>query len=85
MYPDFKDLLSSFNAHSVKYLIVGGHAVSFHAQPRATEDLDLFIKADSANAHATYAALACYGAPLDNISVDDLADRINSSDSDGNP
>ncbi len=50
MYPDFKDLLSSFNAHNVKYLIVGGHAVSLHAQPRATEDLDVFIKADTANA-----------------------------------
>ena len=60
MYQDFKDLLSSFNAHSVKYLIVGGHAVSLHAQPRATKDLDVFIKADSANAHATYAALASW-------------------------
>jgi hypothetical protein len=74
MYPDFKDLLSSFNAHNVKYLIVGGHAVSLHAQPRATKDLDVFIKADSANARATYAALAGYGAPLDNIGIDDLAD-----------
>jgi hypothetical protein len=24
MYQDFKDLLSAFHAHSVKYLIVGG-------------------------------------------------------------
>jgi phage-related protein len=36
MFQDFKDLLSAFNAHSVKYLIVGGYAVSFHAQPRST-------------------------------------------------
>jgi hypothetical protein len=41
MYLDFKELLSVFNAHGVKYLIVGGYAVSFHAQPRATKDLDL--------------------------------------------
>ena len=46
MFQDFKDLLSVFNAHSVKYLIVGGYAVSFHAQPRATKDINLFIKAD---------------------------------------
>jgi hypothetical protein len=45
MFDDFKELLSVFNAHSVKYLIVGGYAVSFHAQPRATKDLDLFIRA----------------------------------------
>jgi hypothetical protein len=58
MFDDFKELLSAFNAHSVKYLIVGGYAVSFHAQPRATKDLDLFIQAEPANAKATYAALA---------------------------
>ena len=27
MYQDYKDLLSAFNAHGVKYLIVGGYAV----------------------------------------------------------
>ena len=36
MFPDFKELLRSFHAHGVKYLIVGGYAVSFQAQPRAT-------------------------------------------------
>ena len=64
MFDDFKELLSVFNAHSGKYLIVGGYAVSFHAQPRATKDLDLFIKADRANAQAVYAALSSFGAPL---------------------
>ena len=73
MFDDFKELLSAFSAHSVKYLVVGGYAVSFHAQPRVTKDLDLFIKADPANAQAAYSALASFGAPLDAISVDDLA------------
>jgi hypothetical protein len=74
MYQDFKDLLSAFHAHSVKYLIVGGYAVSFHGQPRATKDMDLFIQADPANAKAVYAALVAFGAPLVDISVDDLLD-----------
>lgn len=74
MFPDFKELLQSFHAHGVKYLIVGGYAVSFHAQPRATKDLDIFVKADTANAMATYAALAAFGMPLDQVTVDDLAD-----------
>jgi hypothetical protein len=74
MFDDYKELLSVFNAHNVKYLVVGGHAVSFHAQPRATKDLDLFIQADPVNAKATYAALAAFGAPLTGISVDDFAD-----------
>jgi hypothetical protein len=48
--------------------------VSFHAQPRATKDLDLFIKADPANARAVYASLKSFGAPLLDISESDLAD-----------
>jgi hypothetical protein len=58
MYQDYKDLLSAFRAHGVKYLIVGGFAVIFHAQPRFTKDLDLFVKADLSNAQSLYAALA---------------------------
>jgi len=66
--------LSAFHVHSVKYLIVGGYAVSLHGQPRATKDLDLFIKADPTNAKAAYAALAAFGAPLAGLSAGDLAD-----------
>ena len=64
MYQGFKDLLSAFHAHSVKYLIVGGYAVFFHAQPRKTKGIDLFVKADQSNARAAHAALAAFGAPL---------------------
>ena len=58
MYQDYKDLLSAFQSHGVKYLVVGGFAVIYHSQPRFTKDMDLFIKADPENAKATYAALA---------------------------
>ena len=75
MYQDYKDLLSAFHAHGVKYLVVGGFAVIYHSQPRFTKDMDLFIKADSANAKATYAALAAFGAPLQGIRPDDFTDR----------
>ncbi len=75
MYQDYKDLLSAFHAHGVRYLIVGGYAVSFHAQPRFTRDIDLFIKADPANARATWAALASFGAPLEGIRPEEFADR----------
>jgi hypothetical protein len=46
MYNDFKELLSALNAHGVRYLIIGGYAVSFHAEPRATKDLDILISPD---------------------------------------
>lgn len=74
MFPDLKELLRSFNAQNVRYLIVGGYAVSFHAQPRATKDLDIFIAADPENAKAVYAALSSFGAPLEGITEADLAD-----------
>ena len=75
MYQDYKDLLCAFHAHGVRYLIVGGYAVIYHAQPRFTNDIDLFIKADFANAQATYAALSEFGAPLDGIRPEDFTDR----------
>ena len=75
MYPDFKELLSIFNAHRVKYLIVGGYAVSFHAQPRVTKDIDLLIKPDAENARAVYAALTKFGAPLEGFTPKDFSEH----------
>src|ERR1700686_2686900 len=69
MFRYFKELLSAFNAQRVRYLIVGGYAVSFHAQPRATKDLDILISADTENSKAVYAALAQFGAPLEGLSA----------------
>ena len=77
MYQDYKDLLSAFHAHGVKYLIVGGYAVIFHAQPRFTRDMDVFIQADPVNAQATYTALAEFGAALKGIAPEDFAERGN--------
>jgi hypothetical protein len=59
----------------IKYLIVGGYAAIFHAQPRFTKDIDVFIKADSTNAQAVYAALADFGASLQGLRPEDFADR----------
>src|ERR1700693_5742548 len=73
MYPDFKELLSAFNAHNVKYLIVGAYAVSLHAQPRATKDPDILFRPDAENAKSTYAALAQFGAPLEGLTLADFA------------
>jgi hypothetical protein len=75
MYQGYKDLLSAFQSHGVKYLVVGGLAVIHYSQPRFTKDMDLFIKADPANAWATYGALEEFGAPLQGIRPEDFTDR----------
>jgi hypothetical protein len=75
MFDDFKELLSIFNDLKVKYLIVGGYAVSFHAQPRATKNIDLLIKPDAENGKAVYAALAKFGTPLEGLTAADFIER----------
>ena len=77
MNQDYKDLLSAFHSHGVRYLIVGAYAVIYHAQPRFTKDIDLLIKADPLNAQATYSALAEFGAPLQGIRPEDFAEQGN--------
>jgi len=72
---DFIELLSAFNEHRVKYLIVGGYALAVHAQPRATKDLDIFVQPERENAEAVFAALAQFGAPLENLKAEDLVER----------
>ncbi len=71
--PDFRDLFSAFNTAGVKYLLVGGYAVAFHAEPRFTKDLDLWIEASSVNAERAFAALRAFGAPVSSITSRDLA------------
>jgi hypothetical protein len=71
--PDFRDLFSAFNAEGVRYLLVGGYAVAFHAEPRFTKDLDLWIDASAANSLKVYAALRAFGAPLGGTTAAELA------------
>jgi hypothetical protein len=75
MLKDQRDIIAAFNAHGVKYLVIGGHAVSIHAEPRGTKDLDLFIKADEENSKAVFAALAEFGAPLGGMTPADFNDK----------
>ena len=74
MPKDLKELLRAFNDHAVKYLVVGGYAFGVHAEPRATKDLDLFIRPDEENSQALFRALTQYGAPLDGLSPADFMD-----------
>ena len=64
MFKDFIDLIALLNKHKAKYLVIGGYAVGFHAQARATKDLDILILPAPKNAAAVFAALQEFGAPL---------------------
>ena len=49
LHTDWLDLLRCLVKHQVRFLMIGGHAVSLHSEPRYTEDLDLFVEATLAN------------------------------------
>jgi predicted nucleotidyltransferase len=73
MDQNFLDLLQLFAEHKVKFLIIGGYAVSFHAEPRYTKDIDFWIETSRANSKRVYAALDEFGAPLATMSPTDFS------------
>ena len=72
MNSDFKDLLRAFSEEEVRYLVVGGYAFAEHVEPRYTKDLDVWIERSADNADRVLAALRSFGAPLRELSKDDL-------------
>jgi hypothetical protein len=73
MNQDFVDLLQSFVAHDVRFMVVGAYALALHGRPRATGDIDVWVDATAENAARIMSALAEFGAPLSEISQADFA------------
>lgn len=69
MFPDFVEFIASLNAHAVRYLIVGGYAVAFHARPRATKDIDVLVDPGVANARRARKAIAAFLGSATGITV----------------
>lgn len=72
MHSDLLDILRVFNQYKVEYLIVGGYAVAFHAEPRFTKDLDIVVRASLENARRVFQALRAFGAPLSGLTERDF-------------
>jgi len=62
--PDFEDLLRLLAKHRARYLIVGGLAVIYHAKPRYTKDIDLWVDPSRSNLRRANRALEAFGSPL---------------------
>jgi hypothetical protein len=60
---DFEDMLSLLNKHEVKYLVVGGLAFIYHAKPKYTKDIDIWIDAAEDNVFKVNRALEEFGSP----------------------
>lgn len=61
---DYEDLLREFVRGDVEFLLIGGWAVAVYGHGRATDDLDVFVRATPDNAKKVFAALEHFGAPL---------------------
>jgi len=61
--PDFEDMLSLLNKHKARYLIVGGLAFIYHAKPRYTKDIDIWVDPAPKNVEMVNEALVEFGSP----------------------
>lgn len=73
MNPDFLDMLSVLNAAGAEYLMVGAYAMAAHGHPRATADIDFWVRPSPENAARVMQALRNFHAPLQGLTEADLA------------
>lgn len=70
---DFEELFGCLRRRSVKALVVGAHAVAFHAKPRYTKDIDVLIEPSADNAERLLQALDDFGFGSLDLSVEDFS------------
>lgn len=74
---DFRDILSSLNRAKAEFIVVGAFALASHGRPRATGDIDIFLRNSQDNAERVMTALRDFGAPLANLSLEDFTSHDN--------
>ena len=69
---DYRDILQSLADEQAKFLLVGAYALAAHGYPRATMDIDIWVRPSPDNAEAVLRALRRFGAPTSELTVTDL-------------
>jgi hypothetical protein len=72
LHPDFVDFMAALNTAKVDYVIVGAYALAFYGIPRATGDIDFWIRPTFKNAEHLLLALQEFGFGELDIRVDDI-------------
>ena len=65
-------MLSALCAENAEFLLVGAYALAAHGFPRATGDMDIWIRCSDENARRIWQALQRFGAPLADLTFGDL-------------
>ncbi|RLB14540.1 MAG: hypothetical protein DRG82_13560 [Deltaproteobacteria bacterium] len=74
---DYEEFLALLNKHRVKYCIIGSFALAFHARPRYTKDIDIFVEATTKNAERIITALKAFGFGSYDLAVEDFSKKGN--------
>ena len=61
--PDFEEMLALLERHGVRYLVIGGLAAIYHAKPRYTKDMDLWVGPDGSNVEKANRVLEAFPSP----------------------
>ena len=69
---DYRDMLHALSDEKVKFILVDAYALAAHGYPRATMDIDIWVMPSPENADAVLRALRRFGAPLQNLTKEDL-------------
>ncbi|MFI5385611.1 MAG: hypothetical protein ACHQ50_05760 [Fimbriimonadales bacterium] len=64
--------MAAFDRYGIEYLIVGGIAVGFYAEPRFTKDLDILVAVHPPDHLKLFQALKEFGAPTHLVSPEDF-------------
>ena len=62
---DFLDMLRALIEAEAQFVVVGAYAMAVHGVPRATGDIDIFVRPESHNAGRVLSALKVFGAPTE--------------------
>ena len=76
MEPDqeFREFAELFLSHGVKFMIIGGYAVTVHGNPRYTGDIDFFVERSQENAERIVRAIREFFGPLPEVKVGNFLD-----------
>ena len=69
---DFKEMLLCLKDEEVDFIIVGAYALAAHGFPRATGDIDIWVRNSFENAQKIMRALVKFGAPVSHLSDEDF-------------
>lgn len=72
---DFKEFLKLLEENEVRYLLIGGYAVSIHGYARTTLDMDIWIGMDDENARRMVDVMASFGFSRDELNPEIFLDE----------